>query len=272
MNKVLFPFLLFALACSSPQTELQDNQSDSVTENNYRDIFPDTWVATDALGRNMPSSEEVGPLKDDQRQVTGIFYITWHTRDKANLESPYRADVTKILNTDPEARLDADHELWYTNSYHWGESEMGYFLSQDEYVIRKDMSMLTDAGVDVLIMDVTNAVRYWDEWEVTFKVMSQMKAEGNKVPQFCFWAFNGPVITVVQDLYEKIYKEEKYPDLWFYWDDKPLLLYNDRPNFDANRGGIKHPNPNYDPTAETVIIFSIPIFFKAQILALEFTL
>ena len=66
--------------------------------------------------------------------------------------------------------------------------------------------LLADAGVDVLVMDVTNAVRYWDEWETLFTTMQKMKAEGNKVPQFCFWAFNGPVISVVQDLYDKVYK------------------------------------------------------------------
>ena len=98
-----------------------------------------------------------------------------------------------MLAGDPKARLDAKHPLWTEGSYHWGEPEMGYFLSKDEYVIRKDMSMLADAGVDVLVMDVTNAVRYWDEWDVIFPVMQKMKAEGNKVPQFCFWAFNGPV-------------------------------------------------------------------------------
>ena len=36
------------------------------------------------------------------------------------------------------------------------------------------MSMLADAGVDVLVMDVTNAVRYWDEWAVVFPVMEKM--------------------------------------------------------------------------------------------------
>ncbi len=251
MKKLLFPFLLFALACGSPQPESQDSMSETDTSESYRDIYPDTWVASDALGRSMPSYEEAGPVKDNKRRVTGIFYITWHTRDKAKMESPYRADVSKILNQDPEARFDANHELWYAGSYHWGEPEMGYFLSQDRYVIRKDISMLADAGVDVLVMDVTNAVRYWDEWEVLFTEMQKMNAEGNKVPKFCFWAFNGPVITVVQDLYERIYKENRYPDLWFYWDDKPLLLYNSRPTFDANRGGIKHRNPNFDPKAKT---------------------
>jgi hypothetical protein len=96
----------------------------------------------------MPSYEEVGPVKQDQRRVVGIFYITWHSDNLANMKSPYAADVSRILATDPNARLNTNHPLWSEASYHWGEPEMGYFLSRDEYVIRKDMSMLADAGVD----------------------------------------------------------------------------------------------------------------------------
>ncbi|MCC6697848.1 MAG: hypothetical protein IT365_19635 [Candidatus Hydrogenedentes bacterium] len=219
----------------------------------YRDIYPDTWVGTDALGRTMPDAAAVGPVKQDRRRVVGIFYITWHGDGLAGMKSPYAADVTRILAADPNARLDAKHPLWTEGMYHWGEPELGYFLSKDEYVIRKDMSMLADAGVDVLVMDVTNAVRYWEEWDVVFPVMQKMKAEGNKVPQFCFWAFNGPVITVVQDLYDKIYKTEKYKDLWFYWDGKPLLLYNGNPSVDSNGVGPQNPNPHYDPAAKTEV-------------------
>ena len=58
-------------------------------------------------------------------------------------------------------------------------------MTKDPYVIRKDMSMLTDAG-DVIIMDVTNAVSYWEEWDAIFRVMEQMKSEGNRVPKICF--------------------------------------------------------------------------------------
>jgi hypothetical protein len=98
-------------------------------------------------------------------------------------------------------------------------------------------------------MDVTNAVCYWDEWKVVFSVMEKMKAEGNRVPEFCFWAFNGPSITVVQSLYEKIYRAGKYKDLWYLWDGKPLLLYNATAGTDATGTAPKHPNPNYDPKA-----------------------
>lgn len=241
MKKLAF-FLLIVLCLCGPA------RSD---EPYYRDIYPDTWVAMDALGRAMPDFSTVGPVKQDQRRVVGIFYVTWHSDALATLKSPYAADVSKILAADPNARLDAKHPLWTEGSYHWGEPEMGYFLSKDEYVIRKDMSMLADAGVDVLVMDVTNAVRYWDEWDVVFPVMQKMKVEGNKVPQFCFWAFNGPCITVVQDLYEKIYKADKYKDLWFYWDGKPLLLYNGMPSVDSNGQVTGHPNLHYDPAAKT---------------------
>ncbi|MFT3749585.1 MAG: hypothetical protein QM768_14760 [Agriterribacter sp.] len=240
MKKFVLPFFSFILTCYIPQA--QDKQY-------YRDIYPDTWVATDALGRKMPDAKSVGNIKKDQRRVVGIFYITWHTDNLATLKSPYNADVTKILHEDPSARLDAKHPLWKEGSYHWGEPELGYFLSKDEYVIRKDMSMLADAGVDVLVMDVTNAVRYWEQWDVLFTTMQKMKTEGNKVPQFCFWAFNGPVITVVQDLYDRIYKTKKYEDLWFKWDDKPLLLYNADPSVDANGNGVDNPNPHYDSAA-----------------------
>ena len=190
-------------------------------------------VAIDALGRALPTAEEC-PLKTDKPRTVGIFYITWHTPDHHDGQ-PYTYDVTKRIEADPmSARGNPD---WPYATYHWGEPEYGYFLSQDKYVCFHDLSMLADAGVDVLIMDVTNAVCYWDEWEVLFQTMQEMKALGNKVPKFCFWAFNGNVIDVVQSLYERFYKTPRYEDCWFYWEGKPLLLYNATPSIDANPNG-----------------------------------
>jgi hypothetical protein len=242
------PYLLLLFLFYTFTVQAQDVKK----QTSYRDLYSDTWVATDALGRNMPLINLAGPVKTDHKRVVGIFYITWHSDNLANMKKPYSADVTKVLATDSNARSDAKNPEWKEGSYHWGEPEMGYFLSRDEYVIRKDMSMLADAGVDVLIFDVTNAVRYWSEWDTIFTVMEKMKAEGNKVPQFCFWAYNGPVITVVQDLYDKIYKTNKYQDLWFYWDGKPLLLYNGTPQAKDATGNVQqNPNPHYDEVALT---------------------
>ena len=37
--------------------------------------------------------------------------------------------------------------------HHWGEPYLGYYVANDEWVIRKHAQMLTDAGVDVLFFD-----------------------------------------------------------------------------------------------------------------------
>ena len=38
------------------------------------DLYADTWVATDALGRTQPGSAEAGPVKENK--WVGIFYWT----------------------------------------------------------------------------------------------------------------------------------------------------------------------------------------------------
>ncbi|MGQ9731478.1 MAG: hypothetical protein ACUVX8_09430 [Candidatus Zipacnadales bacterium] len=141
------------------------------------DTFSDTWVATDALGREVPDYEECGPPREDK--YVGIFYFLWlgpHGYDhstpvlpdqgvqpKTGMEykSPY--DITRILAGEQE------WGPWHA-FHHWGRPLFGYYLSDDEWVIRKHAQMLTDAGVDVIICDVTNgrkkvaqhrSLRFW---------------------------------------------------------------------------------------------------------------
>ncbi|NLP10319.1 hypothetical protein GX408_07970 [bacterium] len=155
MKKTGFLVFLTTVLCSTVFCPGEDG-SGSTAPPDFRDIFADTWVAADALGRTLPDQSSVGPVKQDGQRKVGIV-----------------------------------------------------------------------------------------------SVMQKMKAEKNKVPKFCFWAFNGEVITVVQNLYDQIYKEGQYRELWFFWDGKPLLLHNDRPDIDADRSEIRHPNPHYDPAAKT---------------------
>ena len=200
------------------------------------DIYPDTWVAIDGLERVLPTAD-TNPLKGEKDRTVGIFYVSWHYDwFYTNFKAPYACDVTKILEEDPSARLDYYHSLWtHEFAYHWGEPELGYFTSGDPYVIRKDISMLTDAGVDVLILDFTNAVLYPEAWTALFDTMTQMKKEGNVVPKFCFWGYNdngdSTVSKCVQKIYEAYYKNGLYSDLWFYWDGKPLLCYNENAEY-----------------------------------------
>lgn len=208
----------------------------SLTATVSADIVPDSWTAVDDLGRETPTYADV-PVKTDKKRTVGIFYVTWHADSYYNFPAPYTGDVTKILKAAPAARMNAVHSQWKYPMYHWGEPEMGYFLSRDPWVIRKDISMLADAGVDVLILDCTNGVMYDSEWETLFSVMAEMQNEGNTVPKICFWVYNGDPVACAESIYKKYYRQNRYPQLWFYWDGKPLFLYNADPSVDTSSTG-----------------------------------
>ena len=60
-----------------------------------RDTMPDTWAATDALGRVLPMSAEVGAPKPNR--TVGIFYFNWH----AAFGNKEVHDIAKILAANP---------------------------------------------------------------------------------------------------------------------------------------------------------------------------
>ena len=60
-----------------------------------RDTMPDTWSATDAQGRTLPMSAEVGVPKANR--TVGIFYFNWH----AAFGNKEVHDIAKILAANP---------------------------------------------------------------------------------------------------------------------------------------------------------------------------
>ena len=61
-----------------------------------------------------------------------------------------------------------------------------------------------------------------------FEVWAQIRAEGGTTPQIVFHCGNGAdrMVKHMEILWEEIYGPEKYRDLWFLWEGKPLLLGN----------------------------------------------
>lgn len=178
-----------------------------------RDTAPDTWVAADALHRTLPTAAQVGEPKPDR--TIGIFYFNWH----AAFGAKQAYDISKILSADP------NEPKWgpVQAPHYWSEPRFGYYHPEDPWVIRKHVQMLTDAGVDMLILDVTNALTYDKEREALCQVLTAMKAEGRKVPRFALFAYANHVPTVTY-LWESFYKPGRHADLWFRWQGKPLLL------------------------------------------------
>ena len=180
------------------------------------DVFSDTWVATDALGRKLPGAQECGPVKQDK--WVGIFYWTWHTpRGGPN-------DVTKIL-----AASDGGVVHWPANSdaYHWGEPELGYYQMTDPFVIRKHANLLVDAGIDVVLFDTTNPPFTWKEqYEALCREYTAMREQGARTPAIGFIAPFGDPRPITDQLWRDLYQPGLWKDLWFIWEGKPLLLAN----------------------------------------------
>src|SRR4051794_27525066 len=111
-----------------------------------RDTYSDTWAATDALGRTLPGAVECGPPKPDR--FVGIFYFLW-LENRPGLKL---YDIGKLLAENPS------NPAWGpAGAFHWwGMPRLGYYTSDDEFVIRRHAQMLADAGIDVVVFDVTN--------------------------------------------------------------------------------------------------------------------
>jgi len=183
-----------------------------------RDLYADTWVATDALGRVQPDFEETGPQR--QGKFVGIFYWTWHIPRGPGGPN----DNTKLIATARNGRID-----WPVQGcpHHWGEPELGYYMMTDPFVIQKHASMLVDAGIDVVFFDTTNGAFTWkDEYEALCRVYSEMRAAGNRTPSIGFICPFGDPMPVLNNVWKDLYQPDLWSDLWFRWEGKPLILAN----------------------------------------------
>lgn len=173
-----------------------------------RDTRSDTWVATDALDRRVPDFSEVGPPRKDR--YVGIFYFLW--LDAHVQGGPY--DVTKILAADRSAMQNGAMPPWgpMHAPHHWGESLLGYYRTDDEYVLRKHAQMLSDAGVDMVVFDVTNQITYAREYRTLLRAWSHVRSQGGKTPQIAFLCPFGEPAKVARELYRDLYRPGLCPD------------------------------------------------------------
>lgn len=226
-NKIL---LISLLLCTYIHVNAQGKKE---TQQLISSTKADTWVATDAIGRSLPTATQKGKIRPDK--YVGIFYFIWqgaHGYDQhsggvpdegvmkkspSDTISPY--DITKLLAANAEnPKYGPVHAF-----HHWGEPYFGYYLPDDEWIIRKHAQMLSDAGVDVLILDVTNAAIYLPQVTKIAQTYRAMRNEGLSTPSISFIVNSNPVKTVNR-LFDNIYSKNLFSDLWFYWKGKPLLL------------------------------------------------
>jgi hypothetical protein len=180
--------------------------------------YVDNWVVTDGLGRQLPTYGEVGANRSDK--LVGVFYYTWH-----GFHGDKVYDITKILPNYPSDPLSDSNNAWGPqNHFHfWGEPEVGYYRSEDPWVIRRDLQMLSNAKVDFLYFDVTNGYTYLETVKAICDISLQMRLEGIATPKIVFTTHFSSG-RVMNELYDDFYAGQLYEDLWFQWEGKPLIL------------------------------------------------
>ena len=196
---------------------------DTITANgktypNTADMKNGALYATDDLGRELYPEEEY--VYDGSKNV-GLFYFLWLSE-----HGDFGIyDITKILQTGGSAAKSASYSGWgQVGAMHfWSEPLYGYYFSKDTWVMRKHIEELTAAGVDFLYIDATNGYPYINNALALMKIMHEFNEQGFTAPKIVFYTHSSCTATVRQ-IYNNIYKLNKYPDTWFYVDGKPLII------------------------------------------------
>lgn len=189
-------------------------------------VWAQPLAGTDELGRTLLQNDAVGNPKSN-RQVA-MFYFLWQG-DKSSPTSENHWDLDKISRNHPEVFQEPDNPNWGSQRgkyYFWGEPIYGYYRGDDYWVHLRNVQLLTDAGVDMLVMDATNRLTYPLQSEALMKAMDAVRAQGKNPPKIVYYT-NTKSGEAMQEIYNNCYKEGapyRHPECWYYLDGKPLII------------------------------------------------
>lgn len=255
-----------SLHCSSSGRHIDPNtekEKPSAGDNGTVEPAPESKynsfhvVGVDPFGRTFPTVS--GYRKN---RIVGMFFWPW-------IGQPYASDIydaTKIAAMPGGKDIlfkTADNPASPDNQAHyWGEPLWGYYNSEDEWVTRKQMQMLTAAGVDFIFFDTTNAIIYENVVLKVCQVISDMIREGWNPPKIVFYTHSHSFQTT-RDLYHAVYKPNRYPDTWFRVDGKPLIIAYTDPADDLAEAASRN-DSSYKPGTLSSEILQFFHFLKPQ--------
>ena len=161
--------------------------------------------------------------KEGKRYV-GMFYFLWlgfHSNSQNAI-----LDMNKLpLEDFQQGTADSVPQSWH----HWGESVFGYYNSNDEWVMRKQVEMFVMMGLDFLVFDCTNGYTYDATVTKLLGVLKEYAQDGWDVPQVMYYLHTdgktgGQLRRDLKRLYTDFYKKAEYEGLWFAPNGKPLAV------------------------------------------------
>ena len=189
------------------ELELNENQQESIQ----------MLSSTDALGR------EVTPQKGEREKLVGLFYLLWCGQEVNSQLEIY--DTSKM-------DLTPGSDFWDYNAsvdnpilqfHYWGEPLYGYYDSQDPFVMRRHVELLTMAGIDFLAFDSTNLYTYDPVWKQLLQILQEYYDQGWDVPKIVFYTHSESK-NRVKYFYNVLYRKNYCPDTWLRIDGKPVII------------------------------------------------
>ena len=227
---------------TAPQTESETESSPETEPDDTPAVqrVPDQRELTDAQYSvlNIVGTDDFGRVilpvdgKVNRDRYVGMFYfltLGQHSNhsgifdiNKITYEGTYNQAFSKY-NT-PITPVGAAH--------FWGEPVWGYYDSRDPWVIRKQIEMLTMAGVDFLVLDTSNNVLYESVTAELFKILKEYQDAGWDVPRVVYYLGKhdlGADMQVLKRVYQIFYENDTYKSLWFTPNDpeKPMIVAPD---------------------------------------------
>ena len=206
-------------------------------------------TGVDALGRIIKAAG----AKDEKKSV-GIFYTA--AMGFHNNKGIY--DITKLLEEyGEELVFYQNSELSPENAEHWwGEPLYGYYKCADSYIAKKHIELFTAAGIDYIVLDVTNGWTYPIATGYLIEYIVELRRQGWDAPQIVYYMHSLNNKTV-REVYSSMYSKPEYEDAWYKIDGKPVIIaYTDTEKDKAEaatRGVTDFSSPDYDPLSQEIL-------------------
>ena len=207
----------------------QEGERVSYTVPNNKAYLSGGYAGVDDLGRPLYASnnEGVGAVSAEKERYVGLFYFLWMgtastQQDPSVWWQKYHGGIARNLQKIWDGETELGLGVW--GEMHWfAEPLYGYYMSNDTWVMRKHAELLTNAGVDFLYFDFTNNVSYVDNALKLMNILHELNEQGYDAPEVVFYT-NTEAMTRIQEVYNGIYKRDRYADTWFRIDGKPVIV------------------------------------------------
>lgn len=180
--------------------------------------------------RYQAAARPVGVYAENGRKYVGLFYFLIH--GTMNYDNREPRNIQEMLDKYGDKAKDMP-ELWGNvgSTFYFAKPLYGYYDSNDEWVIRKHLELLSNAGVDFLYFDVTNNYLYDRTAVKIMELCHELNTQGYAAPKIVFYT-NTEAEERVYQAYKLIYSKNLYPDTWFMLDGKPLIIAPEKANID----------------------------------------